>query len=182
LNASRTTGRPSIISASLETDEPSDDFDATTTSIVAAGLPVVVAAGNRNSSDLHSPARAATAFTVGAIDITDTKASFSNFGSGVDIYAPGDTIFGAFDTSDFATSIFSGTSQATPHVSGLVAIFLSQHGKTAPATILSSLSSETGVIQGLRELLRQLGTWRMADALYSASGSINRLAVGPITV
>ena len=98
-----------------------------------------------------SPARVASAITVGAIDINDTKASFSNYGPGVDIWAPGVSITSAGYVSTSATIIYSGTSQATPHVSGLVALYLSEFGPTSPADVSANLWSQTGVLKNIRE-------------------------------
>ncbi|KAH7091893.1 peptidase 1 [Auriculariales sp. MPI-PUGE-AT-0066] len=151
MNAALASGRLSVVTASLESDIPDDNMDAAAAAVVSAGIPFIAAAGNRNSDELHSPARVETIITVGAVDITDTKASFSNFGAGVDIWAPGVNIYGAYDSSDFATSLFSGTSQATPHVTGLVALYLSQFGKTSPAAIATNLNRENGILNAIRK-------------------------------
>lgn len=82
-------------------------------------ITVIVAAGNENSDACFvSPARYPGAITVGASDINDTYASFTNYGSCVDIIAPGVGINSSVVQSDEAYSVFSGTSMATPHVSG----------------------------------------------------------------
>ncbi|SDL35700.1 Serine protease, subtilisin family [Glycomyces sambucus] len=92
---------------------------------VDAGVTFAVAAGNEDQDACNvSPASAPSAITVAASDNTDTRAYFSNFGSCVDVFAPGVGITSAWHTSTTATNTISGTSMASPHVAGAAAVYL----------------------------------------------------------
>lgn len=97
-------------------------IDSAVADATAAGLTVVVAAGNDSANACSfSPARAPSALTIGAIDRSDAQASYSNSGSCVDLWAPGTNIKSDWIGSSSATRTISGTSMATPHVAGLAA-------------------------------------------------------------
>lgn len=105
-----------------------------------AGVTVVVAAGNENQNAANvSPASESTAITVGSITSTDARSSFSNFGSLVDIFAPGSSILSAWIGSTTATRSISGTSMASPHVAGLAAYLIALEGLTTPASVASRI-------------------------------------------
>jgi len=113
----------------------STDTDDAVNNAVSKGVAMVVAAGNDNANACnYSPARATSAIGVGATTNTDARSSFSNFGTCVKIFAPGSSITSDWIGSNTATSTISGTSMASPHVCGVVAL----HRETsaiAPAAI-----------------------------------------------
>lgn len=104
------------------------------------GVTYVVAAGNSNANACNtSPARTAEAITVGATTNTDARASFSNYGSCLDIFAPGAGILSAGHTSNTGTATFSGTSMASPHVAGVVALYLQTNTAVTPAQVATAV-------------------------------------------
>ena len=106
---------------------------------------MIVAAGNGDTNACtRSPASAPSAITVGATTIDDERSSFSNFGSCVDIYAPGSGITSASHNCDCCTTVKSGTSMACPIVSGVAATLL-QDNNYDPETLTQVLISTATV-------------------------------------
>ena len=124
----------------------STSVDNAVAGAISKGVTIAVAAGNSNQDACRSsPARVAAAITVGATTQTDARASYSNFGSCLDLFAPGSSITSAWIGSTSATATISGTSMASPHVAGVAALFLARKGATAPAIVRDSLVANATV-------------------------------------
>jgi subtilisin family serine protease len=109
---------------------------------IASGVTYAVAAGNETANACNSsPARVPAAITVGATTSTDAKASYSNFGTCVDIFAPGSSITSDWYSSTTATNTISGTSMASPHVAGAAALVLAKNPSFSPAQVRDNLVS-----------------------------------------
>ena len=131
------TGVPAVANLSLG-GSASDSLDRAIVALINDGVTVVVAAGNSNVDACStSPARVPMAVTVGATASNDSRASFSNFGRCLDIFAPGVGITSAWNKSGTSTNTISGTSMAAPHVAGAVALFLSESTVDPVGTLLS---------------------------------------------
>jgi subtilisin family serine protease len=123
--------------------------DAAVRNSIRSQITYVVAAGNGNSdAATYSPADVAEAITVGATDRYDSRAEFSNYGSTLDLFAPGVGITSAWIGNDLMIATASGTSMAAPHVAGVVALYLQSHRSASPAEVGSALAgnSTAGVV------------------------------------
>ncbi len=119
---------------------------------VASGVTYVVAAGNYNANACwFSPSNVGAAITVGATSIIDARASFSNYGRCVDLFAPGVSISSAWYTGDDATEVLSGTSMASPHAAGVAALYLEGNPGASPAEVEAALlaAATEGRLSGL---------------------------------
>ncbi len=135
----------------------STTLDNTVAKLTNVGITVVVAAGNSASNACNSsPARAASAITVAASDSNDAFASFSNFGTCVDIIAPGVAIKSTWVGSTTATRSLQGTSMASPHVAGAIARYLSTGISSATLLSQSTMNAVTGNLQGTSNRLLYL--------------------------
>jgi subtilisin family serine protease len=134
-------GTPAVANLSLGSTT-SAMVDAAVQGIIDDGVTAVVAAGNSAVDACNSsPARVAGALTVAASDSADKQAAFSNYGSCVDLYAPGVGIKSASSSSTTATALMSGTSMASPHVAGAAAVMLSRSPGLVPADVAAKLLS-----------------------------------------
>lgn len=138
-NRATISGKISIVNMSLGGPK-SAALDNAVTNSINSGVYYVVAAGNSNANACNfSPSRVPGAITVAASSITDTKASFSNFGRCIDVYAPGVNIIAAWPNNLYAT--LSGTSMAAPITSGVLAAYLSRHGRAGYNIFYNSMTS-----------------------------------------
>jgi subtilisin family serine protease len=139
VTADHAAGAPAAANMSLG-GGASTSLDNAVINSINDGVTYGIAAGNSNADACnYSPARAGPALTVAATTSTDARASFSNYGTCVDIFAPGSSITSAWYTSSTATNTISGTSMATPHVVGAAALYLQTNPTATPAQVEAAL-------------------------------------------
>jgi subtilisin family serine protease len=122
---------------------------------ISSGVTYAIAAGNgvlglfAQNACTQSPARVSEAITVSATDATDSKPSWANVGTCVDVFAPGINITSDWSTSNTATNTISGTSMATPHVTGAAALYLARHPNARPAEVQAAIvgNATSGVVK-----------------------------------
>jgi len=164
-NSYRSRGRPAVANMSLG-GAATATVDAAVANSIAAGVNYAIAAGNNNGNACnYSPARVVTAVGAGATTNTDARASFSNWGTCVAIFAPGNGITSAWIGSNTALNTISGTSMAAPHVAGTIALRLGHLPSAGPpATVYA--------------WMRTVGT--QGAVINPGTGSPNILTYSPI--
>lgn len=142
---------PAVANMSLGGGD-SPALDVAVQNLIASGVAIAVAAGNDSANACSgSPNKVPEAITVGSTTNTDAMSSFSNFGACVDIFAPGSDITSADSNSNSGSTVLSGTSMASPHVAGALALLLGQNPSASPADLANTLLGDAtpGVLTGL---------------------------------
>ncbi|MEO8379055.1 MAG: S8 family serine peptidase [Acidobacteriota bacterium] len=141
VTADHAAGAPAVANMSLGGGVSTALDDAVRRSI-SDGVTYALASGNDNANACNSsPSRVAEGITVNSSTSTDARSSFSNWGTCTDIFAPGSSITSAWYSSNTATNTISGTSMATPHVTGAAALYLQGNPSASPATVANALIS-----------------------------------------
>ena len=153
-------GEPAVVNMSLG-GATSSALDEAVENLISRGITVVVAAGNDNTDACnHSPARAPAAITVGATTNVDARASYSNYGTCLDIFAPGTDIPSTWLGANYY-AIISGTSMAAPHVAGTIVRFLGQYPGLSPTQVTNSIKTSS-----TKNLVTSAGTGSPNRLLY----------------
>lgn len=150
-----------IVNASWGQRDKSRALAEAVAEVHAAGLVLVAAAGNDRSDRPSYPAAYPEAVTVAASTSRDQRAVFSNYGSFVDLAAPGDLVYATLPNAQYA--LLSGTSMAAPHVSGAAALVLSRHPGFSNAEVENLLRSSVDPLSAERYI--GLGRLNLAKAV-----------------
>ncbi len=150
VTSNHSAGAPAVANMSLG-GGVSSALDTAVTTSINDGVTYAVAAGNESTNACNgSPSRVGAALTVGSTTSSDARSSFSNYGSCLDLFAPGSSITSAWHTGSSATNTISGTSMATPHVAGVAALYLQGSPSASPSTVSAAIvdGATTNVVSG----------------------------------
>jgi subtilisin family serine protease len=153
--------------------------DAAVENLIDAGVTVAVAGGNASGNACsYSPAHVAEAITLGATNSVDARSWFSNYGSCIDFFAPGEAILSAWWTSNTATALSDGTSMSTPHTAGVAALYLEANPTATPQQVRDALFNATtqGIVTGSNSTNNHL----LYSHVAGGSGSISLTATGEV--
>jgi aqualysin 1 len=151
VTGNHTAGQPAVANMSLG-GGANTALDNAVNNSINDGVSYAVAAGNDSTNACNSsPARVGAAITVGSSTSSDARSSFSNYGTCLDLFAPGSSITSTWHTSNTATNTISGTSMASPHAAGVAALYLQGSPTASPATVRNAIvnSATTGVLSGI---------------------------------
>mgnify|MGYP000724067680 CR=1 FL=1 len=178
--ANNPAGTPAVMSASIG-GASYPLANAAMEKLYAAGITPIIAAGNSNIDACGtSPAGAPNAITVGASESNDARASYSNWGECVDVFAPGSGIVSDSNLDPTIGVAKSGTSMATPHVSGLAALYLSTHPTASPAEVTAAIKAG-GLVGAVANANSTLGNILINNTFTRASVPVAPAPVYPPT-